>query len=277
MLLSPKIYPGLLRIYVTYNDKTRQYLTRNLLTNKSPEFFLQDNMVNIKIMEQLEDPFVIIEGEDRAGRKTVFNEQSANGNTVNSKRGRDNWRKHMARIDSLDYIRRPDQASDGKGGKTKYNNKMMAAEGTTVNQSLSATKTVTLTPAKDAYLYMTLKPGYDYYASTNYGAVTKFYSGEWSASNYRVNQRSVMDFDVASLPADAVILEAKLTLYSMTPQTSDDYRHSSSLIKPSSVYKSNASYIERITTNWTESTVTYNTQPSTSTLHRLLLIRIDHC
>ncbi len=40
-----------------------------------------------------------------------------------------------------------------------------------------------------------------------------------------------MDFDVASIPADAVILEAKLTLYSMTPQTNDDYRHSSSLNK----------------------------------------------
>ena len=227
-------------------------------------------------MEQLEDPFVIIEGEDSAGRKIVINEQSANGSMVNSKRGRDNWRKVWPGSIPWIICERPDQAYDGKGGKTKYKNKMMAADGSTVNQSLSATKTVTLTPSKDAYLYMTLKPGYDYYASTNYGTVTKFYSGEWSASNYRVNQRSVMDFDVASIPADAVILEARLTLYSMTPQTSDDYRHSSSLIKPSSVYKSNASYIERITTTWTESTVTYSTQPATSTSNRLVLPESHH-
>ena len=147
----------------------------------------------------------------------------------------------------------------------------MQADGSVVNQSLSATKTVTLTPSKDAYLYMTAKPGYDYYASTNYGTSPKFYAGEWSASNYRVNQRSVMDFDVASIPADAVIVEARLTLYSMTPQINDDYRHSSSLIKPNSVYKSNAAYIERITTPWSESTVTYSTQPATSTSHRLAL------
>jgi alpha-tubulin suppressor-like RCC1 family protein len=259
------------KIHVTYNDKTRQYLTRNLLANKTTDFFLLDNMVYIKIMEQLEDPFVIIEGEDRVGRKIVINEKSANGKTVNSKHEREDWKKSMARIDSLDFIRKHEPDFNGKEGKTKYKNKMMAADGSTVSQSLSATKTVTLKPSKDAYLYMTAKPGYDYYSTTNYGTANKFYSGEWSASNYRVNQRSVMDFDVASIPAGAVIVEAKLTLYSMTPQTNDDYRHSSSLIKPAAIYRSNASYIERVTTAWTESTVTYSTQPSTSTAHRLTL------
>ena len=70
------------KIYVTYNDKTRQYFTRNLFENKATDFFLLDNMVYIKIMEQLEDPFVIIEGEDRAGRKIVIKEKSADGSIV---------------------------------------------------------------------------------------------------------------------------------------------------------------------------------------------------
>ncbi len=206
------------KLYVTYNDKTRQYFTKNILRDKSAEFFLLDNMVYIKIMEQLEDPFVIIEGEDRAGRKIVINEKSANGKTINSKHERENWKKSMARIDSMDFARHNDDAFTGKDGKTKYKNKMaVASDGSSINQSLSAQKTVSLTPSKDAYLYMTLKPGYEYYATTNYGTSTRFYSGEWSASNYRVNQRSVMDFDVASIPADAVILEAKLSLYSMYP------------------------------------------------------------
>ncbi len=259
------------KLYVTYNDKTRPYFTRNISTNKATDFFLLDNRVYIKIIGQLEDPFVLIEGEDRAGRNIVINEKSADGKAVNSKHEREKWKRAMARIDSMDFVRKHDPDDNGKSGKTKYKNKMMAADASLVNQSLSATKTVTLTSSKDAYLYMTAKPGYDYYANTNYGTSTKIYSGEWTASNYRVNQRSVMDFDVASIPADAVIVEAQLTLYSFAPQINDESKHSSSLVKPGSVYRSNASYIERITSTWTESTVTYNSQPATSTSHRLAL------
>jgi alpha-tubulin suppressor-like RCC1 family protein len=256
---------------VTYNDKTRQYLTKNILKDNSAEFFLENNLVYLRIMDQLKDPFVIIVGEDRAGRKIVINEKNSKGKTINSSHERDNWKQSMSRIDSMDFTRHYSDSFIGKEGKNKYKDKMEVADGSSSGQSLAVQKTVSLTPNKDAYLYMTLKPGYEYYATTNFGAVTKFYSGEWSASNYRVNQRSVMDFDVASIPADAVILEARLSLYSMYPQTTDDYRHSSSQIKPGSIYKSNASYIERITTSWTESTVTYNTQPATATSHRLLL------
>jgi alpha-tubulin suppressor-like RCC1 family protein len=259
------------KIHVTYNDKIRQYFTKNILKDNSAEFFLQYDKVYIRIMEELNEPFVFIEGEDRMGRKIAYNEKSANGKTINPWHELENWKNWMARIDSMDFVRKDDFAFAGKAGTTTYQNKMTEADGSSINQSLSAQQTVSLTPSKDAYLYMTMKPGYEYYATTNFGTSTKFYSGEWSASNYRVNQRSVMDFDVASIPADAVILEAKLSLYSMYPQTNDDYRHTSSLIKPNSVYKSNASYIERITTGWTESAVTYNTQPATSTSHRLLL------
>jgi len=130
---------------------------------------------------------------------------------------------------------------------------------------------VVFTPSKDAYLYMTLKPGYEYYANTNYGMINRFYSGEWSASNYRVNQRSLLDFDLTRIPAGAIILEAKLSLYSMQPQISDDYRHISYLIRQSTSYKTNASNLERITSSWTETGVTYNTQPTTTTNNRIVL------
>ncbi len=150
--------------------------------------------------------------------------------------------------------------------------KIIAIIGFTVfSQLVAAQMSVTLTPSRDAYLHMALKPGCEYYANTNYGNNPRFYSGEWSASGYRVNQRSLIDFDVASLPADAVILEARLSLYSMSPQTNDDYRHSSSLIIPNSTFKSNASYLERITGTWSEYAVTYNTQPASSTIGRVQL------
>jgi alpha-tubulin suppressor-like RCC1 family protein len=260
------------KLNVTYNDKTRQYFTKNILKDKSSEIYILENKVYIKIMEQLNEPFVLIEGEDAAGRKIAFNEKQFNGMTINSKHEKEKWKNSMARIDSMDFARHKNDMNGHKDDKTKFKNKaQVVSDGSSGDQSLSVQKTVTFTPSKDAYLYMTLKPGYEYYASTNYGSVNKFYSGEWSASNYRVNQRSIMDFDVASIPADAVILEARLSLYSMYPQTNDDYRHSSNLIKPNSIYKSNASYIERVTTGWTESAVTYNTQPATSAIHRLLL------
>jgi alpha-tubulin suppressor-like RCC1 family protein len=259
------------KLNVTYNDKTRQFFTKNIMRDNSAEFFLVDFKAYIRIMEELKEPFVIVEGEDFAGRKIVFNERSGNGKTFDPWNEIEKWKNAMARIDSMDFVRHHENVFSGKYGNTTYWNKMEVADGSSINDSLSAQQTVSLTPSKDAYLYMTMKPGYEYYATTNFGTSPRFYSGEWSASNYRVNQRSVVDFDVASIPADAVILEAKLSLYSMNPQINDDYRHSSSIIKPNSIYKSNASYIERITSSWTESAVTYSTQPATTTSNRLLL------
>jgi alpha-tubulin suppressor-like RCC1 family protein len=156
--------------------------------------------------------------------------------------------------------------------KMKNLSKFIAIIGFTVfSQWVIGQVTVTMIPSRDAYLHMALKPGCEYYANSNYGNSPNFYSGEWSASGYRVNQRSLMDFNVASLPADAVIIEARLSLYSMSPQLNDDYRHSSSLIRPNSIFKSNASYLERITGTWGEYTVTYNTQPASSTVNRVQL------
>jgi alpha-tubulin suppressor-like RCC1 family protein len=140
-----------------------------------------------------------------------------------------------------------------------------------LNNVINAQQTITLTPSKDAHLYMTLKPGYAYYANTNYGTSNRFYSGEWSATNYRVNQRSVMDFDLSGIPADAVIVEASLSLFSMQPQTNDDYRHGSYIIPNNTGSKPNTSYLERITSSWTETEVTYNTQPSTTAENRIIL------
>jgi alpha-tubulin suppressor-like RCC1 family protein len=140
-----------------------------------------------------------------------------------------------------------------------------------IHSITTAQQAAIFTPSKDAYLYMTLKPGYGYYANTNYSTINRFYSGEWSASNYRVSQRSLMDFDLTRIPAGAIILEARLELYSMQPQTSDDYRHISYIIKKSTAYKTNASYLERIISPWTETGVTYNTQPATTTTNRVIL------
>ncbi len=131
--------------------------------------------------------------------------------------------------------------------------------------------TVNLSPSKDAYLLMSLRPGSEYMGNTNYGTQIKFNSGEWTSGGYRVKERSIIDFNFSIIPQGAVIQEAKLSLYAMQPQPNDEYKHVSYIIRQNSSYKSNASYLERVTGSWTETGVTYNSQPTTSTANRVLL------
>jgi hypothetical protein len=111
------------KVYISYNDKTKQYYTQNLLREKSTEYFTENSLVYIKINEQLDEPFVIIEGEDLTGRKHMIYEQNAKGKTVNSKKDRENWKKSMSRIDSMDFVRHYDGVYVGKDGKPRFRNK----------------------------------------------------------------------------------------------------------------------------------------------------------
>jgi len=137
--------------------------------------------------------------------------------------------------------------------------------------TVTSQTTITLYPTKDAYLLMCLKPGNEYMANTNYGTFDRFFSGEWTSSGYRVNERSLVDFDFSLIPRGAEILSAKISLYAYQPQTDDGTRHVSYIIKQNSGYTNNESYLLRVTSPWEEMTVTYNTQPSTTEANKVLL------
>jgi hypothetical protein len=84
-------------------------------------------------------------------------------------------------------------------------------------------------------------------ATTNYGTNPAFNSFRWSNGSW-FTFRSFVEFDLTSIPSDATIIDSKLTLfgdghYMITPGT-------------------NASYVKTVTSSWTESTVTWNTQPT---------------
>lgn len=117
-------------------------------------------------------------------------------------------------------------------------------------------KILTLQPdsdtGKDAYL-RSLSP------DTNYGTHPDFNSEAVTNSGNYVAVRSVIDFDLSSIPSTADIREAKLYLYTYnSPRTG---QHNGT----------NLSYLQRVTSNWDEMTVTWNTAPATTILHQVTL------
>ena len=88
----------------------------------------------------------------------------------------------------------------------------------------------------DSYVYSS-------YPSTNYGNSVYIYAGKASSSQ---TYRGLLEFDLASIPADAVVDQATLTLYCRKLSTS-----------------SATLYLYRVTKGWGESSVTWNSQPAT--------------
>lgn len=87
-------------------------------------------------------------------------------------------------------------------------------------------------------------------ATTNNGSNTTFQTMRDASNN---KNRSVLQFDLSSIPSTAIINTAKLTLYGSA--------HSGI----------NPSYLRKNTSSWNETTVTWNTAPATSTVNQISL------
>lgn len=100
------------------------------------------------------------------------------------------------------------------------------------------------------------------FPDTNYADNTDFIATTWTWSgNYSVI-RGLVDFDLASIPSSAIITSAKLNLY---------WHSSTSNIGHSQLSGSNESWLRRITDPWDQNTVTWNNQPSTTTVNQVYL------
>jgi len=112
---------------------------------------------------------------------------------------------------------------------------------------LTAQQTLTLQPGpeagKDAILISNQ-------ASTNFGSSESAHIQAWTMSGNEVYTRSIMQFDLSSIPAGAIITEARLSLY-YNPTT--PYAATTSL---------DPFIIKRIDTDWNEITVSWNNQPT---------------
>lgn len=101
-------------------------------------------------------------------------------------------------------------------------------------------------------------------ANTNYRNYPRISSTAWTASGYKTYWRNILKFNLTDIPTNTHILEARLILQSDPNVTSSSAYNGNSQLSGS-----NAFYLEEITSSWDPSTVTWNTQPSTTTSNRI--------
>jgi hypothetical protein len=93
-----------------------------------------------------------------------------------------------------------------------------------------------------------------------YGLEEDFIANAWTISGNFFIMRSLLKFDLSSIPSGAIITDAKLSLrcniYSGHAQLQSG---------------ENTSYLQKITSPWQENTVTWNSQPSTTPLNQVVL------
>jgi gliding motility-associated-like protein len=121
------------------------------------------------------------------------------------------------------------------------------------------TTTLVLQPdaacGKDAYLE-------DFEPNTNYGNHPDFLATAWTNGGAPVVVRSLIAFNLSGIPSGTTILNATLNLY---------HYNSTANIGHSIMSGPNDATLYRITTNWNESTVTWNTMPSITTMNSLFI------
>lgn len=100
----------------------------------------------------------------------------------------------------------------------------------------------------------------------NYGENGQLASDSWTFGGEPGILRSVIDFNLKQIPESAIITSAKLSLYAWD---SNDYSLGLHWFSDGS----NASWLERVTNSWSESTVTWNNQPSTTPANRVNLLQ----
>lgn len=89
------------------------------------------------------------------------------------------------------------------------------------------------------------------------GHATELVAGTWTSGGSTVFMRGALKFDLSSIPANATILTAKLTLFSNpTPLNGNQTVPNEG--------SGNAMYIRRITSNWNPITTSWLTQPNTT-------------
>ena len=123
--------------------------------------------------------------------------------------------------------------------------------------SLTAQTKLTLQPnaanGKDSHVAMSSN-GYD----GGGGNAPTLFNSAWTQSGVPFTHRSMVEFDLSALPANAIIIDAKLSLYAYNQAETHSQQSGS-----------NTCWIERITSNWDEGGVKWSNQPSSTTTNRV--------
>ena len=138
------------------------------------------------------------------------------------------------------------------------------------NPSFWPSLTITYLPPVNVCLFTRIDASCDYgqdallhglssEANMNYGTNDQLPADAWTFSGIPGVVRSVFEFDLSAIPANAIIDSASLSLYAIDFTTGLG-QHAGS---------GNDAWLERVTSPWNEFTVTWNTQPSTTIVNRV--------
>lgn len=125
-----------------------------------------------------------------------------------------------------------------------------------------------------AQITLTLQPdattGKDSFLSDNVPNDAQTFSpelaaGAWTISGDPLKIRGLLEFNLSSIPTNAIIQSATLTLYN-NPNSQNGYANG----QHSHVSGSNEAVLQRIVSPWDES-VTWNTQPATTSFNQVIL------
>lgn len=97
--------------------------------------------------------------------------------------------------------------------------------------------------------------------STNFATHEEVSTYYWTNQGSWTTGRSLMQFNLSQVPSNAIITSAQLSLWCNTTTQSTTQLHSGQ----------NDSYIRRITGAWTESSVNWSNQPSTTSVNQVSL------
>ncbi len=98
----------------------------------------------------------------------------------------------------------------------------------------------------------------------NYGNYAYLNMHAWTNQSNTVVHRSLIDFDLSSIPVGSIINNAELQLYADKHSTDYPNGHES-------LTGSNRCFIRRVVTDWDEYTVTWNNQPAITTLNQVII------
>lgn len=129
-----------------------------------------------------------------------------------------------------------------------------------------ALKTLTLQPGsegKDAYIN-------SLFPNAIGGLSNDFCVMAWTNSSNPVTVRSMIDFDLSAIPQGSTIKSAYLSLYNNPTSVNNSGKHSD-YATYGSIGADNATYLKRVTSNWDESTISWNTQPTTTSINQVLI------
>lgn len=125
----------------------------------------------------------------------------------------------------------------------------------------SAQSTLTLQPnaiaGKDAAIFSCIPCGFH---NQNFGSIEENYAIAWTKNSADHKIRSLIQFDLSAIPEGSTVISATLSLY--WPPGSAEGNHFG-------FFGSNKAFLERIMNPWSESTVTWDSQPATSARIRI--------